>query len=58
MRKGDPKRKKTYDELHSKGFEIIGISLDSDKGKLEDFIAKNDMPWPGSFLTGKDGRPA
>ena len=47
-----PSVKKTYDELHSKGFEIIGISLDSDKGKLEDFIAKNGMPWP-QFFDGK-----
>ena len=47
-----PSVKKTYDELHSKGFEIIGISLDSNKEKLEDFIAKNDMPWP-QFFDGK-----
>jgi thiol-disulfide isomerase/thioredoxin len=47
-----PSVKKTYDELNAKGFEIIGISLDSDKGKLEDFIAKNKMPWP-QFFDGK-----
>jgi|TARA_E500000331_G_scaffold346288_1_gene384990 thiol-disulfide isomerase/thioredoxin len=47
-----PSVKKTYEELHSKGFEIIGISMDSDKGKLEDFLAKNDMSWP-QFFDGK-----
>ena len=47
-----PSVKKTYEELNAKGFEIVGISLDSDKAKLEDFIAKNDMPWPQFF----DGR--
>ena len=47
-----PSVKKTYDELNKEGFEIIGISLDSDKTKLEDFIAKNDMPWP-QFFDGK-----
>jgi thiol-disulfide isomerase/thioredoxin len=47
-----PSVKKTYDELNPKGFEIVGISLDSDKAKLEDFIAKNDMPWP-QFFDGK-----
>jgi thiol-disulfide isomerase/thioredoxin len=47
-----PSVKKTYEELNAKGFEIIGISLDSDKGKLEDFIAKNKMPWP-QFFDGK-----
>ena len=25
---------KTYEKLHDKGFEIIGISLDSDKAAL------------------------
>ena len=47
-----PSVKKTYDELHEEGFEIIGVSLDSDKKKLEDFVAKNDMPWP-QFFDGK-----
>ena len=47
-----PSVKKTYDALHEEGFEIIGISLDSDKKKLEDFLAKNDMPWP-QFFDGK-----
>ena len=47
-----PSVKKTYEEMNAKGFEIIGISLDSDKSKLEDFISKNDMPWP-QFFDGK-----
>lgn len=40
---------KAYDQYHSKGFEIIGISLDSDKAKLEKFIADKKMPWPQDF---------
>jgi thiol-disulfide isomerase/thioredoxin len=47
-----PSVKKTYDELHKQGFEIIGISMDSDKKKLESFLAKNEMPWP-QFFDGK-----
>ena len=47
-----PSVKKTYDALQKKGFEIIGVSMDSDKKKLEDFLAKNDMPWP-QFFDGK-----
>jgi thiol-disulfide isomerase/thioredoxin len=47
-----PSVKKTYDALHKDGFEIIGVSLDSDKKKLDDFLAKNDMPWP-QFFDGK-----
>ena len=44
-----PNVKKTYEKLHSKGFEIIGISLDSNKDKLTQFIKKKDMPWPQYF---------
>lgn len=42
---------KTYEKLHSKGLEIIGISLDreQDKTKLEEFISQNKMTWPQYF---------
>src|SRR5262245_429822 len=39
----------TYKKLHDKGFEIIGISLDSDKKKLTNFIKEKEMPWPQYF---------
>lgn len=38
-----------YEELHPKGFEIIGISLDQDKSKLEAFIKEKGMAWPQYF---------
>ncbi|SVD57159.1 uncharacterized protein METZ01_LOCUS410013, partial [marine metagenome] len=44
-----PSVKKTYDKLHPKGFEIIGISLDSNEDKLKQFIKKREMPWPQYF---------
>ncbi|MCE9520213.1 MAG: TlpA family protein disulfide reductase [Verrucomicrobia bacterium] len=40
---------KTYNALHSKGFEIIGISLDSDKAALTKFTKEKGMPWPQYF---------
>lgn len=40
---------KAYKELHPKGFEIIGISLDSDKAKLESFVKERGMEWPQYF---------
>lgn len=40
---------KTYEKHHSKGFEIIGISLDKDKKTLEGFIKDRDMTWPQYF---------
>jgi thiol-disulfide isomerase/thioredoxin len=47
-----PNVKKAYGELHEKGFEIVGISLDKDEKKLSDFVAKNEMPW-AQFCDGK-----
>ena len=44
-----PNLKKTYDKLHSKGFEVIGISLDSSEEKLKKFVKDRDMPWPQYF---------
>ncbi|MBI3879335.1 MAG: TlpA family protein disulfide reductase [Verrucomicrobia bacterium] len=44
-----PNVKATYEKHHQAGFEIVGISLDSDKSKLTSFIAKNDMPWKQFF---------
>ncbi len=43
---------KAYKELHPKGFEIVGISLDSDKAKLEAFVKKEGMEWP-QYYDGK-----
>ena len=43
---------KAYKELHPKGFEIVGISLDSDKAKLEAFVKDKGMEWP-QFFDGK-----
>ncbi len=43
---------KAYEKYHDKGFEIIGISLDSDKEKLTSFIKQKNMPWQ-QFFDGK-----
>jgi thiol-disulfide isomerase/thioredoxin len=40
---------KTYEKLHPRGFEIVGISLDSDKEKLESFTKDKQMTWPQYF---------
>jgi thiol-disulfide isomerase/thioredoxin len=39
----------TYQKYHDKGFEIIGVSLDSDQQKLLDFIKQNNMTWQQYF---------
>ena len=47
-----PHVKEAYEKLHPKGFEIVGISFDSDKSKLEKFVAKEEMKWP-QYYDGK-----
>lgn len=40
-----PNVKEAYSKYKSKGFDIIGISLDSDLEKLATFVEKKEMPW-------------
>ncbi len=46
-----PNVKAVYERYHAQGFEIIGISLDTerDRQKLIDFCRENDLPWPQHF---------
>jgi thiol-disulfide isomerase/thioredoxin len=44
-----PEVKETYAKYHSKGFEIVGISLDKDKDALQTFIKDENMSWPQYF---------
>jgi thiol-disulfide isomerase/thioredoxin len=41
-----------YTKLHDKGFEIVGISFDEDKAKLDTFVKEKGMTWP-QFFDGK-----
>lgn len=34
-----------YNELHSKGLNIIGVSLDKDKAKWKEAIAQDKLVW-------------
>jgi len=38
-----------YKKYHAQGFDIVGVSLDQDKGALTSYIAKNKMPWRQIF---------
>ncbi len=44
-----PNVKAAYDNLHPKGFEIVGISFDKDKEALTKFVAQHKMTWPQYF---------
>ncbi len=38
-----------YKKYHAQGFDVVGISLDQDRGALTQFIAQNHMPWRQVF---------
>lgn len=44
-----PHVRAAYEKLHSKGFEIIGISFDSDLAQLHAFTSAQKMEWPQYF---------
>lgn len=43
--------RQTYETFHSRGFEVLGISLDRADGRtrLTEFIAREKLPWPQYF---------
>jgi peroxiredoxin len=44
-----PRVKAAYDSFHKQGFEVIGISCDTDKDQLTRFIREKGLPWPQYF---------
>ena len=40
-----PNMQKAYAAYHEQGFEIVGISMDEDRAKLDEFLTKNPLPW-------------
>ena len=47
---------KLYKQYHNKGFEVVGVSLDSDKEALEKFVEEKKIPWPNLFNHAEDNR--
>jgi peroxiredoxin len=46
-----------YEKHHAQGFEVLGVSLDSDAEKLQEFIRQRNIPWP-QILDQKDSDDA
>jgi peroxiredoxin len=47
-----PEIQAAYAKFHDQGFEVVGVSLDVEKDRLEQFIKEKKMPWP-EFFDGK-----
>ncbi len=37
---------KNYELYHDRGFEVVGISIDEDKAKFDEFLKESKLPWP------------
>ena len=44
-----PKVVQVYQDLHAKGFEVVGLSFDSDRAVLGKALEKQKMTWPQFF---------
>jgi peroxiredoxin len=49
-----PQIRATYNKFHGRGLEVIGISFDEDKAKLQRFLKSRDILWP-QYFEGKQG---
>jgi thiol-disulfide isomerase/thioredoxin len=47
-----PNVKAAYEELHAKGFDIVGISFDREQAALEKIVAREKIAWPQYFQEG------
>jgi thiol-disulfide isomerase/thioredoxin len=50
-----PNVKENYEKYHAQGFDVVGISLDSDKGQLEEFLKDEEIPWVNLFQPVPEG---
>jgi thiol-disulfide isomerase/thioredoxin len=46
---GIPELQEVYDKFHDRGFEVVAISLDTDRTALERFVKEKGLPWPQYF---------
>jgi peroxiredoxin len=44
-----PNVKRIYESYKNEGFDIIGISLDTDEDRLRNYLKENDIPWRQIF---------
>lgn len=44
-----PNVKEQYEAYHDKGFEVLGVSLDNEAGKVETFLKDKEIPWATLF---------
>jgi thiol-disulfide isomerase/thioredoxin len=45
-----PNVRAAYDRYHDKGFEVVGVSLDTSREKLAEYVKEKQIPWPQVFF--------
>jgi thiol-disulfide isomerase/thioredoxin len=49
-----PNIRHLYDVYRERGFDVIGVSVDTDKEELQSFVEKNEIPWAVTYYAGED----
>jgi hypothetical protein len=52
VRRELPELVRLYGKYHGKGLEIVGVSLDNERGDLEAYLKEQPMSWPQVFEPG------
>jgi thiol-disulfide isomerase/thioredoxin len=45
-----PNIKRVYNRHHTEGFEVVGVSLDTERERLANFVTTRKIPWPQIFF--------
>jgi peroxiredoxin len=45
-----------YERYHDRGFEVVGVSLDDSRERLQKFVADRGLPWPQIFMDSPNER--
>jgi thiol-disulfide isomerase/thioredoxin len=40
-----PNIRRNFEQFHAKGFEVVGVNLDTDAAQLKQFLTLQDLPW-------------
>lgn len=51
-----PNIRANYDKYHDKGFEVVGVNLDDEVETVEEFFARQKLPWPTVISADDDSR--
>ena len=50
-----PSLRECYRAYRARGFDVVGVSLDDDRTRLQSFVEREEIPWPVLFDDGKQG---